>query len=112
MMRPDDDSDRELSNLLDADPAAEPIRPMWPAVAGRVSRRSKRRFDPFLAFGVPATMAAGLVLGVLTGAGDNGTSARDEISILAFSGEEETTLDEIWWESWAEDESASEGGAS
>jgi hypothetical protein len=111
-----EDRDRELDRLLDADPAGEPLRPMWPAVSAGLAGRS-RRLDPFFAFGVPATAAVGILLGVLTGGGTPAaTSTVDETVgtaglTLEFAAESGSTLGEIWWDSWSPTESGTgEGG--
>ncbi len=113
---------RELESLLDADPAEASPAPLWPAVsaalAGRRSRAG-RRFDPFVAFGLPAAVAAGLLLGIFTGAGPDtapnlaaADAGEETVAELAFAAEEGTTLGEIWWGTWNGESFPDEGGAS
>jgi hypothetical protein len=112
--RPEPDGDRaELAELLDVDPAGGPLRPVWPAVRDGLSRRRPWRLDPFLAFGAPATAAAGLVIGLLVGGGPPSDPIRasaddSEDVVLAFAAEEGTTLAEIWIDSWSPGEDTSE----
>ena len=58
---------RELSTLIQVDNAAEPIRPMWPAVHSRISRRVLPDFSLSFATSSAAVAITGLALGLLLG---------------------------------------------
>ncbi len=120
---------RELGQLLDADPAVGSPDPLWPTVSAALGGRRSgwgRRFDPFVTIGVPAAVAAGLLLGVFGGAGMPGGpsgaagsrdllatgSEADAVAALVFAAEEGVTLGEIWWGSWGEEYAAEDGGTS
>jgi hypothetical protein len=107
MRRTDEDLDRELSELLDVDPVRPVRASLWPAVARALERR--RRRDPLLVFGIPATAAAGLLVGVLIGGRPSPQVAKSTAdgedtsdAVPTFLAEEGETLGEFWWDTWGE----------
>ena len=86
---------------------------MWPAVRAGLSGGRRPGLDPLLAFGVPATAAAGLLIGLLAGGGPPSDPIRavaddSQDVALAFAAEEGATLAEIWIDSWSSGEDNSE----
>jgi anti-sigma factor RsiW len=57
----------EIREVLGADPAADPMAPMWPAVEKSLRGRGVPGFGFSFAFGTTAAAVAGLALGVFIG---------------------------------------------
>ncbi len=112
MSRHDEDHEDVVWRALGTLPAAEPPRPLWPMVRGRLKSRISFRFRLLIAATSSAAAAAGLAVGFLMGpsAGSTAVSWQEEtwaaVGSLVADGSA-ITFDDVYF-STASDEGGDE----
>lgn len=91
---------RAVERVLDDDPAAAPIAPMWPAIARRRDPARRRVADLGFALATAASLAAGFTLGVLAVRDGAAPSATTSVATAADADllvTSETTLSDVYF---------------